>query len=85
MYQIIVHTNYKFYSSRGRGTGGGALGAKAPPLFECEVNVPFSWIESALFHGIEVPFLHGIEVPFLHGIELIEARLPFFGNCRAKF
>ena len=33
---------------RGRGTGG-ALGAKAPPLFECEVNVPFSWIESALF------------------------------------
>ena len=41
----------------------GALGGKGPPpLFECEVNVPF-----------------------LHEIELIEARLPFFRNCRAKF
>ena len=38
----------QYPADRGRGTGG-ALGAKAPPLFECEVNVPFSWIESALF------------------------------------
>ena len=28
----------------------GGIGGKAPPpLFECKVNVPFSWIERALF------------------------------------